>query len=570
MELRQYTNILIKWWWLIIASVVVAAAASFLSSATSPRTYQSRTTLVVGQALQNPNPNAAEFYTGQALAQSYTDLVRREPVLRGTLEALGLNWDWGTLQEMVSSRLVPGTQLLEIAVLDTSPQRARILTDEISRQLIKQSPAGTDPQKEAERQFISTQILDLKENIKQSQEEIRQLDDVISTANSARQIQDARTRQDSLRAQASSWQSTYAQLLTNLQQGTTNFLSVVEPAQDGTRVGTSTLMNALLAAVIGLILAGGAAFVLEYLDDTVRTSDDVRQVVNLTTLGSIARIDGDDSTDRLITLKEPRSPVAEAYRVLRTNIQFSTVDTPLRTLLITSASPQEGKSLTASNLAIVMAQTGRRVILVDADLRRPMQHQVFSLTNKLGLTSILMDTDIPLSEVLQPGGVDDLKVVTSGPIPPNPSEILGSKKMGSLIETLQQEADIIIFDGAPAMAVTDSIVLATRLDGTLLVIDAGKTRRAQARRSKEALEAVGARVLGVALNRVSLRSEGHYYQYYSAEGDVRRKTLAAKLPMRAFEQLVHAIPDAIQRRFRRNGRTSHADVATVPSKSNKE
>jgi succinoglycan biosynthesis transport protein ExoP len=515
MELRQYFNVLIKWWWLIALAVIVAGTSAFLGSLVTPRQYQSRTTLMVGQALQAPNPNQSDLYLGQALAQSYTDLARREPVLRGTLSSLGLNWDWGTLQGMVSSRVVPGTQLIEISVLDTDPQRVELLADGIARQLILQSPAGTDPQMEAERQFTLQQVEDLKNNIEHSQEEIRQLDDVIGKANSARQIQDARTRQDTLRTQISSWQSTYAQLRTSLQQGTPNFLSVVEPATFGWQVGTTTGVNVLIAAVIGLALASTAAFLLEYLDDTLKTPEDVRQVTELVTLGGVAAIEGEDYPSQLITIKHPRSPTAEAFRMLRTNLQFSAVDRPLKTLMITSPGPREGKSLTAANVAVAMAQAGKRVVLVDADLRRPTLQNIFELSNIVGLTTILLDTSINLEDTLQNTAVENLSVITSGPIPPNPSEMLGSKRMGYLIEALQEQSDIVIFDSPPIMAVTDATVLATRLDGMLLVIDYGHTRRGLARRSREALAAVGATVLGVVLNRLPSRELS--YDYYTQE-----------------------------------------------------
>src|SRR5512134_822303 len=204
MELRQYFNVIFKWWWLIVIAAVIAGLAAFLGSLTTPRQYQSRATLMVGQVLQNPNPNAPEFSTAQALAQNYSELVRREPVLRGTLDTLGLPWDWAILQGMVSSRVVPGTQLFEIAVLDNQPQRAKDLAQELIQQLILQSPAGTDLQTDAERQFMLTQAEDLRTNITKAQEEIRELDNVIAAATSARQIQDARTRQESLRSQVSS------------------------------------------------------------------------------------------------------------------------------------------------------------------------------------------------------------------------------------------------------------------------------------------------------------------------------------------------------------------------------
>ena len=541
MEIRHYLNVIFKWWWLIAVAAVLAAGSAFLVSLTTPRQYQSRTTLMVGQALQAANPNQSDLYLGQALAQSYTDLARREPVLRGTVNSLGLNWDWVVLQNMVSSRVIAGTQLIEISILDSDPQRAQILADEIARQLILQSPAGTDTQMQADRQFISTQIENLQNNISHAEDEIRQLDDEISKATSARQIQDARTRQDTLRTQVSSWQSTYAQLRISLQQGTPNYLSVVEPAVYGWPVGTSTTANVLVAAGIGAMLAVAAAFLLDYLDDTLKTPDDVRQVTDLPTLGSISRIGSENDFGKLVTIRQPRSSTAEAFRMLRTNLQFSSIDRPVRTLMITSASPQEGKSLMSANIAIAMAQTGKRVVLVDADLRRPTQHGLFELRNTLGLTTILLDPMLRLDDVLQNTSVDNLRVITSGPIPPNPSEILGSKRMGTLIEALQEQADIIIFDSPPIMAAADAPVLATHLDGVLLVIAYGRTRRAVARRSREALSAVGATVLGVVLNWLPNRGQGYGY-YYTQEDQplsrrfsldiLRRRTSNASTPAR--------------------------------------
>ena len=188
---------------------------------------------------------------------------------------------------------------------------------------------------------------------------------------------------------------------------------------------------------------------------------------------------------------------------------------------ITSANPQEGKSLTSANLAIAFAQSGQRVILVDADLRRPSQHKVFSLPNKAGLTTVLLDSSVPVSDVVQSVTVENLRVMTSGPLPPNPSEMVGSKRMEHFIDSLRHEADIVIFDSPPVLAVTDSIVLGTRVDGILLVVESGHTRHIQAQRSKEALTKVGAQLLGVVLNRVEVRSE-NYYSYYEDDLDSRQ------------------------------------------------
>lgn len=525
MELRQYFNVVLKWWWLIVAAMIVAGVAAFLGSQASPRTYLSRTTLMVGQALQNPNPSQSDFYTAQALAQSYTDLVKREPVLRGALDTLGLPWHWTVLQSMVSSRVVPGTLLLEIGVLDTDPQRAKVLADAVADQLILQSPAGVDPEREAERKFVQEQIESLKSKIQKGEQEIRQLDDTIATATSARQIQDARSRQSEIQAQISTWQATFAQMTASLQRGSTNFISIVEHAQTPSApTGSGAASNVLLAAAIALVLSAGAAFIMEYLDDSIKTTEDVSQITHLITLGTITRIDGTDSVDMLITLLEPRSPAAESYRMLRTNLQYSSVDNPLRTLMITSANPEEGKSVTAANIAIVMAQSGKRTILVDADMRRPQQELLFNLKSRIGLTSLLTDPQIQPSDALLATSVENLKIILAGTQPPNPSELLGSKRMSTLIEKLTSEAEVVIFDSPPVMAVSDATVLAPHVDGTLLVIDSGKTRRGAARQSADALNAVGARLLGAVLNRAPAQSRRYAY-YYTDGGKRQRRSL---------------------------------------------
>lgn len=565
MELRQITSSLLKWWWLIALSIVVAGTSSYLGTRSQPRTYLARTTLMVGQILQNPNPSQSEFATTQVLASAYADRARREPVLNATLNALGLKWDWNALKAVVSARVVPGTQLIEISVLDTDPQRAKVLAEEITNQLILQSPAGLDVQKEAERQFIASQMEELKVNITKSQEELRQLDDVIAKATSARQIQEARARQTTLQTQIATWQATFAQLGTMLQRGASNFLSIIEPAQvPTTPVGPKVATNVLLAVAIGLVLACSAAVLLEYLDDTLKSSDEVRRALDLKTLGNIPPIDGKDYPDKLVVSRYPRAPVTEAYRVLRTNLQHAAGDQPLRTLMVTSTSPLEGKSVTTANLAAAMAQSGQRVILVDADMRRPTQHQIHQLDNTTGLSVILQRGDVSIGDVMRTVSVTNLSVITAGPPPDNPSDLLDSKRLSDLIELLEQYADIVVFDSPPVMAVSDTAILASRVDGTLLVVDAGRTRRGNAQLSREALLSVGARMLGVVLNRLEQEHSGYHYYYYTNEDGKRKRRSDRTGLSRVFGRDGHS-----------NGKTAPSSVAqeslaqeTAPSGEN--
>ncbi len=213
----------------------------------------------------------------------------------------------------------------------------------------------------------------------------------------------------------------------------------------------------------------------------------------------------------IVTVSDPRSPAAEAYRTLRTNIQFSTIDKPLRRMLLTSAGPDEGKSTTLANLAVAMATAEMKVIVLDCDLRRPAQHDIFKVANTEGLTSMFLGRgggQLGLSAAahmeppLQATAVPNLTVLPSGPTPPNPAELLGSTRMDSILEELTRRADVVLLDTPPVIAVTDAAVLSAKVDGCLLVVGAGVAKRDQLRRARAALEAVHANVLGVVVNNV--------------------------------------------------------------------
>lgn len=220
----------------------------------------------------------------------------------------------------------------------------------------------------------------------------------------------------------------------------------------------------------------------------------------------------EDGRQKLVTLADPRSPVAEAYRSLRTNLEFSSLDEPLRTMVVTSPTPEAGKSTTLANLAVTMAQAGKQVILVDCDLRRPSLHDIFGVSNTSGLTSVILD-DTTSTQPLRETGVAGLRLLTSGPLPPNPAELLGSRRMADLIQVLRDQADMVLFDAPPVIAVTDAAILASQVDGVLLVLHAGVTRREHAQRARAALDKVNARLVGTVLNNVKLDTS--LYGYYS-------------------------------------------------------
>ena len=219
------------------------------------------------------------------------------------------------------------------------------------------------------------------------------------------------------------------------------------------------------------------------------------------------------STDSLVTLAEPRSPGAEAYRTLRTNIQFYSLDDPVRSVLVTSASAQEGKSTTIANLAVTFAQAGQQVILVDSDLRRPALHTHFGVKMSPGLSNVVRDDSDPIA-ALQATSVPGLRLLASGELPPNPSELIGAQRMERIISNLRQEADIVLFDSPPIVAVTDAAILSRKVDGVVLVVSIGRTKRDHAVKAREILETAKVRVLGAVLNNVKMDSSLH--RYYSS------------------------------------------------------
>jgi non-specific protein-tyrosine kinase len=213
----------------------------------------------------------------------------------------------------------------------------------------------------------------------------------------------------------------------------------------------------------------------------------------------------------LVTLTDPRSAAAEAYRSLRTNLMFSSVERPITTLLITSPAQSEGKSLALANLAVTFAQAGNKTIIVDSDLRRPSQHELWGLNNERGMSTMMLEDAALSTPPLANTPVDNLQVLPSGPLPPNPADVLSSQRMNDVIGVLKARANYILFDSPPVLAVTDAALLGAKLDGVLLVIRAGHTRRDHAARARQALERVHVRIVGAVLTNAPRDSSGGYY-----------------------------------------------------------
>lgn len=503
MELKNYFLPLRRWAWLLIAATLVSAISSFLVTLQQPPVYQARTTLMIGRAIVDPNPTANEFWLGQQLAGTYADIANRELVRNETMAALGWNW----LPEY-RARALNNTQIIEIVVTDVDPERAAIVANELANQLILQSPTSVRPEEQNRQEFVNQQLDTLQAQIQQTEDDIQKRQEELGSMVSARQITDTQNQIAALQTKLATLQGNYANLLSNTQRGAVNTLSVIEPAVTPNRpIGPAKAISILVAAVLGFALASSAAYLLEYLDDTLKSPDDVKRVIDVPVIGYLAELDASES-DRLIISANPRHPMAEAYRSIRTNLEFLGVTQPLKSILVSSTDTEEGKTSIATNLALAMAQNDKRVILIDADLRNPAIHKFLDIDNETGLSDIFLGKS-SLHNAIRVSSEERVAVITAGAEPPNPSELLASRKMDEVLSSLEDIADIVIVDGPPFI-LTDAAVLGPKVDGVLLVVRPGFTRQSAAQAMMEQIKRSGARILGVVLNRIPDKLSSYY------------------------------------------------------------
>jgi succinoglycan biosynthesis transport protein ExoP len=507
MDLRRQLTIVWHAKLLLVLATVVGGGLAFYLSSLQPKVYEATATAIVGQSLTAVGVDINVLLASQRLSQTYATVATTRPILDRVIQKEGLPVSADVLRDRISTQAPLNSTLITITVSANNPDQAAKIANDIVAELISASPAilgqSTDVQQFIDAEFAATQA-----DIVKVRDEINQI-----TAIPSPSFADQSRLQD-LQSELASLRSAFSNLLARSSTTAANGLTVIEPAVSPTEPsGPRILVNTILGAMAVLALALGLIFARDYLDDTIKQPDQVELAIGTPPLGVVGEIRGRGSRAglRLASLDEPRSQAAEAFRALRTNLEFSRLDAPLRRLLVTSAVAGEGKSTTAANLAIAFAYTGRRTLLVDADLRKPGIHRLFELTNAEGLTSLLRSDKTPLDEVIQPTIVNNLLVLTSGPLPPNPAEVLRSHRMETLMDRLNEAAEVVILDSPPLAGLADGVILSTMVDGTLLVIRAGKTRRGALKRALEALGQVDAPLLGVAINRAADESFTSYY-----------------------------------------------------------
>ncbi len=558
-ELRQIVSILRKRWPILVLGAVLGALLGYGISRQLSPIYRASITLIVGQPIQAARIDTRDIQIGEQLAATYAEIGERQPVLQRTVEALELNMTWQALRDLVRITPIAGTQLLEVTVEAGSPADARSIADEVARQLMLltatealDETAATDPEASTPTsgsetsQFLEERLVSLQIRIENGQRRVESLEEAMAEATAVSEIRNLQNEIDGLESLISGWENNYLQLLNLLEndqvggQGT-NYVSPIGTAQaDLNPIRPQITINTLLGGVVGLMLALGAVALYEYADDTIKSTGELGQLLGVTSLGAVSRMRGKRYQEQLISTLHPFSATAETYRIIRSKMMFVLGDRPPGLILVTSATFGEGKSITAANLAISMAQAGLQTLIVDADLRRPVQHKIFGVNGDRGLSNLLLAQEPDIESYLQDTGIDGLRLLPSGRLPHtrfdsdagearatfeaglNPSELLSTTYSEMLLTALAEmewslEADgsaaadnlprtnAVIIDGPPVISMADAAILANQVNGVVLVVDANRTSRLLAREALDVLNQAGATVLGAILNRASPR-----------------------------------------------------------------
>ncbi len=548
MELYEYWRILRNRLWLIAVLAVLGMAAGFYYVRQQVPLYTTSTTLFLNPVSPSPLLPYQTTLSAQSLANTYAQFIETRSFASLVAQEVPYEVSEGEVLGAVSANLLPETQFFRISATHPDPQVAQTLANATARVLMaentnrqraqrEQMEAQRDPAKLLERERLTGLEETLQDEIDYTDDRIASLQEQIAELQGRPPSEETDNQILELRAEMLQQQSLRVELFGSLAQAQAALASmdevsnvivdtavVVDPAPLPTVPASSQLVRYLLLGfVAGAGIGVALAFLLEYIDYTIRTPEELDTVYGLSTLGVIGTFRetnnrGSNPTD-LVTLHYPRSPVAEAFRALRTNLQFARPDDPLRSLLVTSAGPSEGKTSLSANLALILAQAGKHVILVDADLRRPRLHRLFDLPSQPGLTGLIVEPDGGVEAYLQPTMEENLQVLPCGELPRNPAELLGSARAAEVMAQLAEVADIVIYDSPPAATVTDAVVLGSRVDGVIQVVQAGGPRRDLVLRAKALLEKVGAPLLGPVLNQVEASHMGYYaYYYYGSEG----------------------------------------------------
>jgi capsular exopolysaccharide synthesis family protein len=489
-----------RWWWLLAVAGALAAISSIVSLRNIPPTYRATSTLIIGQTLENPNPNSGDFFLGQQLSSIYASLAMREPIQEAVRTSLGLS----KLPEN-SVLAVLDNQLIEISVTDTSPERAQTVANELARQIILQSPSSLEQEDQVRAEFVTNQLDNLQTIITKTQTEIADLQFRMVEMVSASDLERTREAQIALQEKLFLFQTNYANLLANSRSGASNTLRVFESALLPTKpIGPDRAVIVFLATLLGVALGGSGMYLVEFFDNRLKTPEEISAALQLPIIGFIpdsrllrASSKGYDvSTPLAISSQE-----ALSFELLATNLSFRFGESPPRSLLVTSLKPGAGKTTVAAHLAIQLALRGQMITLVDADLRDPDLHRRFGAELYPGLGDALQES-LTLKTITQSTDDARLKIITSGARRDDYTQVFQPAEVVRLLAKLHiKKINLAVID-SPPVVVPETLLLASKVDAVLLVIRPGEIDQRAASILMDQLQQSHGNILGIVVNRI--------------------------------------------------------------------
>lgn len=499
-----------KWGIIVLVLLIFLGWAFFINKTTIP-IYEASSTVLVNPALSG-NTDYGSIVAGERLTTTYSNMITTNTFMEEVLKKTELAKDFSLsgMRGKIKVAPIPNTQLLAIRASDPDPQQAATIANAVAETLIEENQRMQLERGLLTKKQLEEEINSYRANIAETQGKIEGLgsgDQLVSIL-----YQD---RLRNLQATLIDLLKQYEEIRLNEQQSLNTVTIVDEAIVPDTPVKPRPRYNLMISFFLGIVVSFGGVIILELLDPSIKREEEIEKTLGLPILGSIEKLSSSRKEKPLVLVEDAKSPVSEGFRMIRTNIKFSSPDKPVKSILVTSSVPQEGKSFVTANLAGAFSTADQKTVLVDSDLRKPTLHHFFNLSNSKGLTDILLKGEIEKDDVQAIDGFPYLRFIASGFLPPNPAELLGSKKLTDVFERLTKQTDMVIVDSPPTNLVTDAAILGTQVDGVIIVAELGKTNRYLIRKTKESLNKVGANILGVVLNRAAKRrgyyKSGYYY-----------------------------------------------------------
>lgn len=512
LDLHRLLQIIRRWWWLLALGPLLGGMTAWYVSSQQPAMYASDVTLLISTGVSGTN--AGSVQASQNLTETYSQWAVARPILERTADILAYDGGVDQLDEAVSAAAVPDTLFIRISAHSHDPAQAARIANTVAEQFLLDVHEQTNPRDSQVRDDLTTEIDQRTSRLVEIQDRI----DVL-------QGQETRTdvERDELAAlinEEAQVQSDLAQLQATLRNldvqlaAAQTQIVILSPAVPPLEPFAPNVLRAtIIGTVSGITIAAAAAILLEYLDDTIRDREELERIASVPILAGVGTVANPKRMNGLFVLADPLSPDAEAMRLLRANLEFASAPDRLSTLAISSAQPDEGKSTITANLAVVLAQAGLTTVIIDADLRHPSQHRFFGVENRRGLSTLLVSPNPDWREGVTALTIPNLSLIASGPLPPNPADLLSLDRFDAILAGVAEWADVVLIDTPPLLSASDALIVGTAAKGMVLVCRRAVATRANLRHAIATLGQAHARVIGVVFTHAPASPISHYGRY---------------------------------------------------------